>query len=145
MAKKPSKSTTPQGVTFDAAGSTYVAFMGTAALIQLERAFEVPLKEMKNRLQNPDLSTVRDLFAAVLIEHHPQHEDGGSFNVALGLRQALGGYAPTPPIVWTEQQGLANRLMDAIGLDAVSDLIGKALEASPHMGGGAAQPEQAAA
>lgn len=127
-------------VTVHHGGETYTLLMGTAAFLQLETALGKPLQELGETLTKPGLSTLRDLIAAALIEHHPQGEikgaaKGQTLGVLAGFHEAMGldAHVIRPVAHWPAQQALANRIMDEIGMEAAADLIAMAVEASPHL------------
>lgn len=129
-------------VTVQHDGQTYTLLMGTAAFLQLETALGKPLQELGEALTKPGLSTLRDLIAAALIEHHPQTAAINEAEVpgSAALRgfltaQGVGGRVSRPVADWPAQQALANRIMDEIGMDRAADLIASAVEASPHLKG----------
>ncbi|MFB0875338.1 MULTISPECIES: hypothetical protein [unclassified Sphingobium] len=118
----------PAPVTVKIGAETYTMHLGIAALIYLEKAIGVPVAELKDVLDKPKLEHVRELVAALLVEHHPQSRIA---DITLGLSAALGRVANVTADP-AEQARLANRLIDAIGLEATMDIVGKAMEASPH-------------
>ncbi|GBH29678.1 hypothetical protein [Sphingobium xenophagum] len=142
-AKTKTKPATPAkraDVTVHHGGEIYTLLMGTAAFLQLETALGKPLQELGETLTKPGLSTLRDLIAAALIEHHPQGMTASDFGApgSSALRgfleaQGVGGLVSRPVAHWPAQQALANRIMDEIGMDAAADLIAMAVEASPHL------------
>ena len=127
-------------VTVQHDGETFTLLMGTAAFLQLEIALGRSLAEMGDVMAKPSLSTLRDLIAAALIEHHPQAENATTgfdptADVMRGFHAAL-GVDPSqvrPTAHWPAQQALANRIMDSVGMEAAADLIQRAVEASPHL------------
>ena len=127
-------------VTVQHDGETFTLLMGTAAFLQLEIALGRSLAEMGDVMAKPSLSTLRDLIAAALIEHHPQGQNalidnGPAAGVMRGLHTAF-GVDPSQGrtiVHWPAQQDLANQLMDGVGMEAAADLIQRAVEASPHL------------
>lgn len=119
----------PKAVTAKLGDKTYTLHMGVACLIQLEVALGVPMSELNSVMAKPSLSHVRDLVAALLIEHHPQ---GAAIGAA--LKSVFGDDNRPVKVDWEQQQRLANRLIDAVGVEAAGQLIERAMQASPIIG-----------
>lgn len=120
----------PAPATFKANGETYTPSFGIAAMIAIEKELGVPLSGLGESLKKPSMAMVRDLFAAALIQHHPAHSAASAI---LGGVIAQTGGNRSQAVDWAGQQALANDLLDAIGVGKAADLIGAAVEASPHM------------
>lgn len=126
--------------TFKHGGIEYTLHLGTAAFIQLEKSLGVSIEKMGETLKSPNMATIRDLFAAALITHHPQARDNPLTDRLAGTIFGMGPKGPG--FTWEAQQDLADELLDAVGMAKAAELIAAAVETSPHMQG---EPEAAAA
>lgn len=117
--------------TFDANGVTYTLHFGIAAMVAIEKELGVPLAKLGETLKSPTIAMVRDLFAAALIQHHPVHSATSAILTGLAAKT---GDNRSRPVDWAGQQCLANDLLDAVGVNRVAELIGVAVETSPHLG-----------
>lgn len=118
-------------VTCKVDGETLTLFMGTSALIHMEQSMGTALADIKDVLSKPSLSQIRDIVAALLVEHHPQAVDNQVDAMTNALMKLTGTNGPKP-IHWPSQQALAGRCIDAVGMHKVGDLMAAAFESSPH-------------